>query len=110
MSNYYIQRHASGLADGNLIFWKYNDCGYTTFLKEAKHFSYKEMYELIKHDKGEKYTAWPVEYLDSKAEMSIEWHGSITEWQCITFEELQRCAEMRVSWHLLDPMYGLKTV
>ena len=38
MSNYYIQRHASGLADGNLIFWKYNDCGYTTFLKEAKHF------------------------------------------------------------------------
>lgn len=62
---YYIQRHSSGYVGNCLLFWHKNGNGYTCNLDNAKLFDQEEMEKLIKMDKGEKFTAWSKEYMDS---------------------------------------------
>ena len=62
---FYVQRHASGYVGNCLLFWKNDNHGYTYDLDSARIFMRDEMEELVKGDRGQKYTAWPKEYLDS---------------------------------------------
>jgi hypothetical protein len=64
---YYIQRHASGLADGCVLFWRLDDRGYTTDINSARVFCIDDAKTVLCDDLGHKYTAWPSEHIEAKA-------------------------------------------
>ena len=69
MTEYYIQRHQSGFLGNAPIWWAVGGNGYTAYVEGAERFSKQsaeEICEVPVGKKGEKYKAWPCDFIDSR--------------------------------------------
>ncbi len=67
---YYVQ-DARGNVGNSMLWWKHDNCGYTTDLREAKVFTVMEIAKMYSIADGTK-KAWPKEYIDERIEHHID--------------------------------------
>ena len=71
MSEEYYVQDARGYVGNSMLWWKYNDCGYTCDLREAKIFTLVEISKMHSIADGTK-KAWPKAYIDARTEPHID--------------------------------------
>ena len=67
--DYYIQRHESGYLGNAPIWWCKNGYGYSAYLEKAERFTEQKVIEICGvpiGEKGEKYKAWPCDFIDER--------------------------------------------
>ncbi len=68
---FYVHDTSRGCLGDSMIWWKHNDCGYVTDIREAKVFTREELREVLQ---AEDLVAYPVDYIQARVEhhVSIE--------------------------------------
>lgn len=67
---FYIQRHLSGFLGNAPFWWRHGGQGYSAYLEQAERFSQERAEKICGvpvGEKGEKYRAWPCDFIDSRA-------------------------------------------
>lgn len=80
MSQYYIQRHASGYLGNSPIWWCKDGKGHSAYLETAER-STKEAAEKLANEAPEKYRMYPCDFIDERTH---------TVFDMQTFRELEQ--------------------
>jgi len=85
---YYIQRHASGYLGNAPVWWCKNGQGYSAYLENAEKFTKEDAEKTCGcpiGEKGEKYRAWPCDFIDSRSftVFDMQYFHELEQWKVL---------------------------